>query len=79
MEQHCENCPFKEQLTKLEQDFGELQQNLQLSAVYGKSLLDENNALKRQIKELQSADEVYPSYYKTSFGNCFIQHLISLF
>lgn len=67
MELHCENCPFKEQLKKLEQDFGDVQQNLQLSAVYGKSLLDENNSLKGQIKQLQIAQEVIGPLFHPKF------------
>lgn len=60
MESCVENCPAQKQLSKLEQDYNELQANLQLSAVYGKSLLDELNAHKLQIKDLQLRQEVLP-------------------
>ena len=58
--EHCsENCPSQKQLVKLEQDYNELQANVQLSAVYGKGLLDELNVLKLKIKDMQSLQEVY--------------------
>lgn len=57
--EHClENCPAKKQLTKLEQDYNELKANLQLSAVYGKSLLEQIDSHKHNIKQMQAAQEV---------------------
>jgi hypothetical protein len=58
MEHSVENCPIKKEMDKLEKVHSELQANLQLSAVYGKSLLEENNTLKHQIKSIQSLQEV---------------------
>lgn len=46
------------QLTKLEQKYNELKANLQLSALYGKNLLEEINSHKQQIKQMQAAQEV---------------------
>ena len=58
MEHSIENCPVKKKMDKLEKDYSELQANVQLSAVYGKGLLEENNLLKDQIKRIQSLQEV---------------------
>jgi len=58
MEHSVENCPIKKEMDKLEKDYSDLQANLQLSAVYGKSLLEEINTLKHQIKCVQSLQEV---------------------
>nr|CAH0099505.1 unnamed protein product [Daphnia galeata] len=57
MEHSIENCPVKKKMDKLEKDYSELQANVQLSAVYGKGLLEENNLLKDQIKRIQSLQE----------------------
>lgn len=57
MEHNVETCPVKKQMEELEQNCNVLQANLQLSAVYGKSLLDEINVLKRQIKDMQTLQE----------------------
>ncbi|XP_057377585.1 protein Spindly-like [Daphnia carinata] len=57
MEHNLETCPVKKQMEELEQNCNELQANLQLSAVYGKSLLDEINVLKHQIKNMQTLQE----------------------
>lgn len=46
------------QLTKLEQKYNELKANLQLSALYGKNMLEEINSHKQQIKQMQAAQEV---------------------
>jgi hypothetical protein len=58
MEHSVKNCPIKKEMEKLEKDYSELQANLQLSAVYGNSLLEEINTLKHQIKSIQSLQEV---------------------
>lgn len=63
MEHNVETCPVKKQMEELEQNCNVLQANLQLSAVYGKSLLDEINVLKRQIKDMQTLQEVFNLYY----------------
>ncbi|XP_046653557.1 protein Spindly-like [Daphnia pulicaria] len=57
MEHSVKNCPIKKEMEKLEKDYSELQANLQLSAVYGNSLLEEINTLKHQIKSIQSLQE----------------------
>lgn len=60
---NCENnCSAQKKLAKLEQDYNQLQSNLQLSAVYGKNLLEEIAAHKLQIKEMQTAREVYSDF-----------------
>ena len=71
MEHSIENCPVKKKMDKLEKDYSELQANVQLSAVYGKGLLEENNLLKDQIKRIQSLQEVLN-------GLNFIRHYIHL-
>lgn len=58
MEHNLETCPFKKQMEKMEQNCSELQANLQLSAVYGKSLLEEISVLKCQMKDIQTLQEV---------------------
>lgn len=55
---HADSCPTHEKFSKLEQEMNELRQMLQLSAVYGKDLLEQNENLKQQIKSLQSLQEV---------------------
>ena len=49
-----ENCPVQKQFLELEEEHNELQKSVQLSAMYGKTLLEENLALKHQMKELRS-------------------------
>jgi hypothetical protein len=56
---NAENCPFKNKFLELEQEHNELKQTLHMSGVYGKSLLEETNILKDQIKDLQQYQEVY--------------------
>lgn len=58
MEHNIDTCPIKKDFEKLEQERDELHATLQLSGVYGKSLLEENNCLKQKIKEIQAANEV---------------------
>ena len=53
-----ENCPVQKQFLELEEEHNELQKSVQLSAMYGKTLLEENLALKHQMKELRSIQEV---------------------
>jgi len=56
---HCiENCPIRKQFSELEEEHNELQKSVQLSAMYGKTLLEENLTLKHQMKDLQSLQEV---------------------
>jgi len=52
-----ENCPVQKQFLELEEEHNELQKSVQLSAMYGKTLLEENLALKHQMKELRSIQE----------------------
>lgn len=53
-----ENCPIQKQFLELEEEHNELQKSIQLSAMYGKTLLEENLVLKRQMEELKSLQEV---------------------
>lgn len=52
------DCPMRKRFEELEGNFDALNQNLQLSAMYGKELLQNNENLKGQVKELQVEQEV---------------------
>ena len=58
MDHNIETCPLKIKLEKLEQDHNDLHANLQLSAHYGNTLLEEKKALMQKITEIQTANEV---------------------
>ena len=60
---HPENCPLKDELLQLQQEYSELHKNAQLSATYGAGLLEENQMLKQQIQKSQSIQEVYMFVY----------------
>ena len=53
-----ENCPVQKKFIELEEEHNELQKSIQLSALYGKTLLEENHTLKITIKDLRSLHEV---------------------